>query len=215
MTTWSLTEGNMPNRIYLDLDKNKQDKIIEAGIAEFSECGFSTSSTNRIVKSAGISKGSLFKYFTNKEEYYFYIVDLVISEYCQYINQMKELPDEVFARIIKYAEYEFDWLVKNPLKYKLMKGVFLETDEEIRLKIERIYINRDIEIFNKIMKEADWGEENTSKERMINIVKWFLKGFNEEFEKIYDDGDLNICKKEYLEMLKIYINDLKDICKVQ
>lgn len=205
----------MPNRIYLDLDKNKQDKIIEAGIAEFSECGFSTSSTNRIVKSAGISKGSLFKYFTNKEEYYFYIVDLVISEYCQYINQMKELPDEVFARIIKYAEYEFDWLVKNPLKYKLMKGVFLETDEEIRLKIERIYINRDIEIFNKIMKEADWGEENTSKERMINIVKWFLKGFNEEFEKIYDDGDLNICKKEYLEMLKIYINDLKDICKVQ
>lgn len=205
----------MTNRIFLDLDKNKQDKIIKAGIAEFSECGFSASSTNRIVKSAGISKGSLFKYFTNKEEYYLYIVDLVISEYCQYINQIKELPDEVFARIIKYSEYEFEWLVKNPIKYKLIKGVFLETDEEIRVKIERIYISRDIEMFNKIMKDVDWGEENTNIERMINIVKWFLKGFNEEFEKTHDDGDLNISKKEYLEMLKIYINDLKDICKVQ
>ncbi len=204
----------MENNTFSNLDKNKQNRIIEAGIEEFSQYGFAESSTNRIVKNAGISKGSLFKYFANKEEYYLFIVDLVISEYCQMNYQMKDLPSEVFERIIKAAEYEYDWWVKNPMKYRLLKGTFLENGEGIREKFATKYLNRDVEIFDNLMDEADWGKDNASKKRMINIVKWVLKGFNEEFEKKYADQDLTICKSEYIEMLKMYISDLKNLCQI-
>ena len=60
----------MPTKVFNELDKSKQDKIIESAIKEFAEYGYEEGSTNRIVKDCGISKGSLFKYFENKEELY-------------------------------------------------------------------------------------------------------------------------------------------------
>ena len=66
----------MPKKVFNELEKEKQDRIIEAAIKEFAEYGYENGSTNRIVKECGISKGSLFKYFENKED----IVELPILE---------------------------------------------------------------------------------------------------------------------------------------
>ena len=65
----------MPNKLFFELDKQKQDRIISAAITEFATHGYENSSTNRIVKECAISKGSLFKYFENKEDLYFFLID--------------------------------------------------------------------------------------------------------------------------------------------
>lgn len=60
---------------FLELDKLKQDRIINAAMKEFALKGYKNASTNEIVKEAGISKGLLFHYFTNKKAYfYIYII---------------------------------------------------------------------------------------------------------------------------------------------
>ncbi len=48
------------------LTLDKQERIINASLAEFARNGYERASTNEIVKEAGISKGSLFVYFNNK-----------------------------------------------------------------------------------------------------------------------------------------------------
>ena len=48
---------------FLNLKPEKQEKILEVAIREFADKGFEKSSTNEIVKGAGISKGILFHYF--------------------------------------------------------------------------------------------------------------------------------------------------------
>jgi AcrR family transcriptional regulator len=63
----------MPKLTYYNLDMVKQDKIIKAGIKEFSKYGYNQASVNRIIKMASISKGSFYQYFVNKEEYYWFI----------------------------------------------------------------------------------------------------------------------------------------------
>ena len=63
----------MPSNQFLNLEAEKQKRIIQVAIEEFAQNAYNNSSTNRIVKECGISKGSLFKYFEDKEDLYFFI----------------------------------------------------------------------------------------------------------------------------------------------
>ena len=76
----------MPTKLFFELQDDKQGKIISAGISEFASHGYSNASTNTMVKNCGISKGSLFKYFANKEELYFFILDIITEELIEHIE---------------------------------------------------------------------------------------------------------------------------------
>ncbi|MGD2090566.1 MAG: TetR/AcrR family transcriptional regulator [Candidatus Aminicenantes bacterium] len=48
--------------------KEKKDQIVEAAIREFARKGFSRTTINDIATAAGIGKGTVYEYFSNKEE---------------------------------------------------------------------------------------------------------------------------------------------------
>ena len=52
------------------LPPEKQNALLQAGIAEFSRKSFSDASTDEITRQAGISKGLLFHYFGSKKAFY-------------------------------------------------------------------------------------------------------------------------------------------------
>ena len=54
------------NEKFFDLNREKQDRMINAALRIFAENGYRHASTVIIVKEAGISKGLLFHYFTSK-----------------------------------------------------------------------------------------------------------------------------------------------------
>lgn len=51
-----------------NLDEEKQDEIIREAGEEFADKGYERASLNKIIEKAGISKGSLYYYFENKED---------------------------------------------------------------------------------------------------------------------------------------------------
>ena len=63
------------------LDEEKRQKIVNAALKEFSQSGYEKASTNKIISSADISKGSLFNYFENKKQLFLYLFD-----YCEKLN---------------------------------------------------------------------------------------------------------------------------------
>jgi len=72
------------NESFKRLDEEKQDRILQAAIDEFAERGYELANTNRIAKQAKISVGSIFHYFTTKENLFLYIVQYgsaMIEEY--------------------------------------------------------------------------------------------------------------------------------------
>lgn len=58
-----------------NLDEKKKQKIINAGFSVFAKYGYAKASVDEIVKLAGISKGSLFYYFQNKQNFFNYLYD--------------------------------------------------------------------------------------------------------------------------------------------
>ncbi len=61
--------------IYQKLPPEKQDKVFGAAASEFARKGFEAASMNAVVAEAGISKGSLFQYFSSKLK----LFDAVVS----------------------------------------------------------------------------------------------------------------------------------------
>ena len=64
---------------FLELPKEKQLKIINAGFEYFGRYGYKGANTEDIANKAGISKGALFYYFKNKESFYLYLHELILS----------------------------------------------------------------------------------------------------------------------------------------
>lgn len=80
-------------------NKDKQKRIIEAAILEFSEKGFENANTNRIARGANISVGSLFKYFNNKTDLFLYIVKLAEAELESQIHGVLSMEKDFFDTV--------------------------------------------------------------------------------------------------------------------
>lgn len=65
----------MPTQTFFNLAKEKQDNIICTSKIEFTKYGFYEASINRIIKDVGISRGSFYQYFENKEDLFIYILN--------------------------------------------------------------------------------------------------------------------------------------------
>lgn len=79
------------NEKFFDLNREKQDRMINASLKVFAENGYRHASTDVIVKDAGISKGLLFHYFGSKSGLYAFLFDYsvkyMIFEYDRIINK--------------------------------------------------------------------------------------------------------------------------------
>ena len=200
----------MPSNQFLNLEAEKQNRIIQAAITEFAQNTYVNASTNRIVKACGISKGSLFKYFTDKEDLYFFLLDTVMWEMLRDIeSDVENLSTELFQRIIDYSALEISWYIKNPDKGRLIMSAVTEKDEEICSRMAERYGARGENIYYELL--ADIEEENlkNGKEKIAELLKWVLEGFNETFLKKAD------IKKESFEQLKEnYIQELSNYIEI-
>ena len=200
----------MPTNQFLNLEAEKQNRIIQAAIKEFAHNTYINASTNRIVKECGISKGSLFKYFVDKEDLYFFILDTVMWEMLRDIEgNVENLPTELFQRIIDYSALEISWYIKNPDKGRLIMSAVTEKDEEICSRMAERYGARGENIYYELLADIEGKNLKIAKEKIAELLKWVLEGFNETFLKKAD------IKKESFEQLKEnYIQELSNYIEI-
>ena len=202
----------MPKKLFFELDKEKQDRIITAAISEFAEYGYENSSTNRIVRNCAISKGSLFKYFDNKEDMYFFLIDTVMADMAKDMSvEINSLSTNLYERIIEYSAAEISWYCKNPINGRFIIGIAKEKGSDIGEKIINRYGKKSNDIYHDLLNDIDESCIKNSKERAGDILKWVLEGFNSSFlETVSLDSDIDKLKDEYISKLKVYINVLKN-----
>ncbi|WP_026476834.1 TetR/AcrR family transcriptional regulator [Alkaliphilus transvaalensis] len=200
----------MPSELFNELSQEKKSRIMEAALKEFAEHGYNEGSTNRIVKEAAIAKGSLFKYFKNKEELYFDVLDHAIGALTNGLkDELKSLPQDFFERIIKFAEMEISWYIKNPVHYKLIRRAFGKDNEIIYNKTIEKYGDQAEVYYYSMFEDINDKQFRADKKKVLNIIKWFLEGYNQSFIIEDIEGSLDVVKRKYMEGLKEYIEILK------
>ncbi len=202
----------MPMKLFTELDSEKQERILDAALKEFAEYGYENGSTNRIVKNCGISKGSLFKYFENKEDLYFYLIDTVSAEMAEETRvDIGKLSKDLYERVIEYSVTEISWYVTNPVKGRFMIGIASETGSDIGRKIIERYGEKSTDIYETLLKGVDMSGLHSSRKEITDILRWVLMGFNNSFLMSIagSNDDIETLKKSYLKQLKTHLKVLK------
>jgi len=141
----------MPSQTFLNLPKEKQNKLISCAMKEFSKRSFNEVSINKIITDASISRGSFYMYFSDKEDLFEYLLeshrqklgDVIKKNFCINSGDLREsfigIFDSVVDWFINYEDLDF---FKNTYMYMNSK-----TEKYIRphnLFVEiRQYINTD------------------------------------------------------------------------
>jgi AcrR family transcriptional regulator len=111
--------------------ENRYNEIILASIDVFSRTNYEKATTALIAKRAGVSEGTLYKYFPSKKE--------LFLECCRFINNQlvarynaiyKEYKDDPLASLKKVAQSYLDFVKENPSMRKFLAFVLNNTFDQ-------------------------------------------------------------------------------------
>jgi len=101
----------MPKQTFLNLPEEKRNIIVGAAIDEFAQYGLENASTNRIVANSGISKGSFYQYFEDKQDVFMYLLTVLESEKMEYFKGKH--PPSTNMDTFQY----FRWMIKTGMEF--------------------------------------------------------------------------------------------------
>ncbi len=125
----------MPKQTFLNLPEEKRNKIINAAVDEFVEHGLENASTNRIVAKSGISKGSFYQYFEDKQDVFMHLVAILEREKTEYFKG-KKIPSMNMG-IFKY----YRWMVKTGMEFNSIHPNMAQAVSRVLLG-ERLFFSK-------------------------------------------------------------------------
>lgn len=168
------------NQKFSALPREKQLKIINAGLECFGKYGYKNANTEEIACKAGISKGLLFYYFKNKERFYLYL-----CEFCQEV-MLSSIDREEFSRITDFFEL-IDYGAK--VKLNIVAQYPFITDFAVRIfscrkdegnSSANAYISRILEdSFDLYFRNIDLTpfREDANPRQIYRMLLWLAEGY--------------------------------------
>lgn len=119
----------MPTVTFANLSAEKKQRIFDAAVLEFSTKRFREASINQIIKTAGISRGSFYQYFSDKEDLYIYLLLEIGKEKMAIASQMEALHPEAdcFQVLEHTARSVLVWARERPLFFQI--GLLMDMDD--------------------------------------------------------------------------------------
>jgi len=87
-------------KTFENLPDEKRQRVLSEATREFADHGYHQASVNRIVSRLGIAKGSLFKYFGNKQGLFEYLFGHAVAQFKKPLKEIRDTPHgDFFQRI--------------------------------------------------------------------------------------------------------------------
>ncbi len=202
-----------------NLEKEKQNKIINAACEVFARHGYKKASMKDIAETAGISKSVLFKYFSTKQNLYLKVFRLAsdsIEEADAVARADGERISDMFSLMRRSAKIRLSLFKEYPWIYKFSYTAAFDSDPFVRE-----LVNKELEHyrqFNAGERQIDRQDgsanfqglrEDISPAVARQIIFWISQGYLEE--KLYVD-DIDPDKLEqgfekWIDILEILLKD--------
>jgi len=132
----------MPKQTFFNLPGEKQKRILNVAVKEFSEQGYKGANISRMVLEAGIAKGSFYQYFEDKDDLYLYIVTTMIAGkklaiYEREKGRLEDLSLTGFLRMISHQMFR-DFM-ENPELLRIGADFVQLEGEPVYQKIMNLY----------------------------------------------------------------------------
>ncbi|MCB5230420.1 MAG: TetR/AcrR family transcriptional regulator [Candidatus Cloacimonetes bacterium] len=133
----------MPKRI--DHEKRKE-KILQTALKVFAREGYRDSNLSLIAKECGISRPTIYQYFKDKEEIYYYAVKLVTGRmFTKYADYAWTTKDAIVTRILNICNDVIDMAHKNRSALTALLDVMLILKKE-GLNFSDVILKRTVKL---------------------------------------------------------------------
>jgi len=196
------------NEKFFDLKKEKQDRMINAALKVFALKGYAHASTDDIVKEAGISKGLLFHYFTNKIGLYSFIYDYSARFVSlELTSSIDKNDNDYFSLHIQIKEAESNVMKGYPYMIAFLNSAntedVVEAMNEISDKLNVVSLKKD-----EYFKHANTSNinPNVDMNRLKTIIEYVSIGVLQRVLREAPDSP-----ELYYKEMKEYLLQLKDM----
>jgi AcrR family transcriptional regulator len=186
------------------------DAILDMAGNLFEEKGFEATSTNEIAQRAGISIGSLYQYFDNKEA----IVEALTE---RYVEALRGITDHVMAADVQSlpASDAVDRLLDPILQFHAahpaFRALWLATD--VSADLRAAMKGMDVEVLGRIEKLLKWRVPNIEPDRarmVVNVMGTAVKALLGLLGRSNNRRFKAQAAAEMKRMITAYIEDVMD-----
>ncbi len=199
------------------LEKEKQNKIINAACEVFAKHGYRKASMKDIAEVAGISKSVLFKYFSTKENLYMKLFRLAsdsISEADDIALGEVEKGMDMFSVMRRSAKSRLSLFKEYPWIYRFSYTAAFDPDRFVRE-----LVSKELEHYRKShtkdgIKNYEGLREDISPAAAKQVIFWVSQGYLEEklFKDEIDPDQLEKGFAEWIDILEILLKDSNEDC---
>ena len=129
----------MPSKSYMRLSPEKKKKILDAAFQEFSVKNVEHASMGAIAKNAGISRTTLYYYFTDINDIFMLVMDTIMERFRESMNYGEGNPIDIFEGYYQFFKYVSSF--KGTEYEGFVKTIFSEMNIKLQNIITGPYIN--------------------------------------------------------------------------
>jgi AcrR family transcriptional regulator len=155
----------MPNQTFFNLNEEKQNRIMESAINEFSSKIYEQVNLSDIIRKAKIPRGSFYQYFEDKKDLYLHILETIKQ------TKLKYMGDTFYNEDIPFTDLVL-------LLYK--QGVQFAIDHP-----------KFVEIFDKLLSNRNDIYDEIMKENLAIAKTYYISRIEKDKEKGYIRKDLH------------------------
>jgi len=173
-------------KTFFNLPEEKQKRVLEAALEEFSEKGFNGASINLIVSKLGIAKGSIYQYFTDKKSLFLHIFDYAVDLIRKRLKQVKQESKEepTFERIKRSLLAGVDFIEQHPFVYRGYLKMMFEREVPFRQELlQKIRLFSSEYLTSLLLEGRERGE--ISKDVNLETTVFLLDAVMDRFLQVY------------------------------
>lgn len=185
---------------FFNLPKEKQLRIINAGLEVFGKNEYKRAVTDDIAAKAGISKGLLFYYFRNKKSLYMYLYNYLSDVITESVMDDNVVKITDFFELIEYAiKKKIDVLEKNPYIMDFALRAFYSDKEEVAEELSNDLVEKTSNLLEIYFGNINFSKfkEDANPRKILQMLFWLTDGYMHEKRRIGKEVDINKIVEEF------------------
>lgn len=187
------------NELFERIADDKRNRILKAAITEFARCGYDTANTNEIAKNAGISVGSLYKYFTSKEDLFLTTVKSCAEVLRATLEEIMRDEEDILIKLEKILRMIQKHSRENIKMIQLYNEMSTQSNSKLVLESVEEIESMTAELYSSLIKKAQ-REHKTRDDCDPRLFAFFL-------DNLFMMLQFSYSCDYYRERFKIYVSD--------
>jgi len=198
----------------LNLERGRQETIINAALKEFALKGFDDASTSVIARESGVSKGLLFHYINTKKELFLYLCDYSLKILkTEVVDVANMLESDILERCRQITLLKMEIMHKHPHVFDFFWVIVFTDSEAVKAELDQRKQNFLAINSLKLYQNLDESRfrEGIDAKKANRLIIWAVEGYEKEMYKEVKGMPLNqIPYDQYLEDFDTYLDILRE-----